>query len=69
MATWTVIVPMCGSVEMEIEADNREEAITHALDKASSGDRIRYEFHRKLVIADVFQGEVNEIEAINKEDF
>ena len=70
MATWTVIVPMCGSVTVEVEADTEEEAINKAFDNASIDDypSSSYEFHRKIVSGNVFHGEINEVEAI-KEDF
>lgn len=64
MKTYLVRLPITGSVDVEIEADNEDAAIEAALNSEISIDDItEWDVCKQIVTGNVFWGIINEAEA------
>ena len=65
MKSYLVRLPVSGVLEIEVEAQNEDEAIAKALESDATNDHItEWNTHRQIVQGNVFHGILNEAEAI-----
>ena len=62
MNNYTVRIPICGYVELEIDANDEEQALETAFDKATLEDVGEWDLFYKVVEGNVFCGSINEPE-------
>lgn len=63
MNTYNVRIPITGVVDVEVEAENEDEAIEAAMQKEVSTDDItEWETCRQIVQGNVFNGHTNEVD-------
>ena len=61
MKKYWVTLPVCGTVEVEVEADNESEAIDKAMDVDPTGEdaELQWSTYRKLLEGNVFYGDAS----------
>lgn len=62
-----VSVPILAIAKVEVEADNEEDAIAYALDRATLENVDEWEAHKKLVQGNCFYGDLSEAEVTGEE--
>ena len=68
MKTYSVDVPFCGRLVMEVLADSAEQAIEIAINEASLDDVEEWGAHEHICEGNVFYGCCNDAEAVLVDD-
>lgn len=62
---YNVYVPICGYAYLEVEAENKEDAIDEAFRQGCSlEDIVEFDMYEHIVQGNVFNGTMNEIDVI-----
>jgi len=61
-ALYNVRIPVVGYAEIEVEAQNEEDAERVALEHATNKDIVELDYLRQIVVGYVFHGVLNSIE-------